>query len=63
MRASSYNTTNQPAMFITVLTAMELISASRKTTMRVAEDAGAIIHIGRSVRIDREKFLNALKNG
>lgn len=62
MNKNNFNNSIE-TVYITVANARTIAQLSRNTVMKIAENAEAIIRIGRSVRIDREKFLNALKNG
>ena len=51
----------KPEIFATVPEAMEIARLGRKTVMKVAESSGALLRIGRSVRIDLERFEEALR--
>lgn len=62
MNKNNFNNSIE-TVYITVANARTIAQLSRNTVMKIAENAEAIIRIGRSVRIDKEKFLNALKNG
>lgn len=62
MNKNTFNNSTE-TIYITVANARAVAQLSRNTVMKIAENADAIIRVGRSVRIEREKFLNALKNG
>lgn len=48
--------------YSTVPQAMERYKISRKTLMKYADDAGAVIRFGKSVRIDVDKLDSYISN-
>lgn len=60
MNKSFFSTS--PSHFGTIRDAMEISRLGRASVMRIADSSNSIIRIGRSVRIDLQKFENALQN-
>ena len=52
---------NPNAPFISVKDAAERLTCNRQTARRAAEEAGALIHLGRGVRVDWMKLIDHLR--
>lgn len=55
------NCRNENGIFITVSDAMLACNYSRKIVMKTAEESNSIIRVGRSVRINKQKWLDYLQ--
>ena len=53
---------NKMAKYRTVTQIMSDVNLCRGTVVRLAKEAGAYIHVGRSVRIDADKFLGYIED-
>jgi hypothetical protein len=48
---------NEESRFVPIQTACGILNTSRNTMMRLADEAGAVVRFGRSVRIDTKKLI------